>query len=255
MTPIALNNPELQGKAEDVVANTQTETRSLKDLSPAPESYLINAAQFRRVIEFSDEQCILRTRSEEIDNFGGQSEFLRSLKGQPAWVCQLDADVNLRSAIHLPVGYYQSHWIFAYRLEAGCRHLAGPAIQTYNCSMGKPLDTAMFWARTTDPSQPFISGNLNAIILPRRTSALEVPKYETLGLESLEGVVLRRQNEGEMVLNSGILHVEWDAPTVFLIKLILRRFLKGKLSFLGVVLVGSSSPIVDQVNYVDVEVR
>lgn len=255
MTPILLNTPTTENSSKDAIVDTERETESLEDLSSAPKSYLVNAAQFQRVIEFSDEHCVLKTPVEEDDELGDQSELLRNFKGQPRWICQLDADVNLRSVIHLPVGYYQCHWIFAYELDTEYRH-STHAMQTYNCSMGKPLNAAMFLSRTTDPSQPFISTNLNAIILPRRTSALEVPRYETLTQSKLsEDIVLRRKNKGEVVLNSDTLQVDWDGPTAFLIKLISRRILEGELFFLGVILVGSSNPSVGQVGSYRMEVR
>ena len=246
MTPILLNTTATKNRLKNTITESKKEAERLEDLLSAPKSYLVNAAQFQRVFEFSNKHCILKIPVEEDGQFSDQSRFLQHFKGQPRWICQLDADVNLRSVIHLPVGYYQCHWVFAYNLDT--EYLQSThGMQAYNCSMGKPLDAAMFQSRTTDPSQPFISNKLNAIILPRCTSALQVPTYETLAQrKSPEDVMLRRKNKGEVVLRSETLKVDWDGPTAFLIKLVSQRILEGELFFLGVILVGSRNSIVGQ---------
>ena len=192
---------------------------------------------FKRVYEFGDEQCILRSRANDDGPSVQGSEIFDAMSNRPAWICQLDQDVNLRTLLQLPKGFYSINWIFVYRIASDLRSEARTP-QIYNCSFGEPLDAAMFGARTYDPSQPFISSNLNAIINPRVTIPLEVPEYQTMKVsESSDDLVLRRKKEGHtIVANPRALRVDWDGPTAFLIKLVSQRSLKGRLWFLGVLL-------------------
>ena len=192
---------------------------------------------FRRVYEFGDEQCILRRKADDDGPFIHGSDVFDNFSVRRTWICQLDQDVNLRTLLKLPQGYYTINWIFGYRLTSGSRSGAG-GVQVYNCSFGKPLDAAMFWARVHDPSQPFISTNLNAIINPRTTMQLRVPEYETIRLsDSSEDLVLKMKSEGHTVVaGRQMLQVDWDGPTAFLIKLVSQRSLEGRLWFLGALL-------------------
>ena len=217
--------------------NDNNEAQQAEGESSEGQLISVGPDAFRRVYEFDDEQCILRTRADDDGPFVQGSEIFDALSERPTWICQLDQDVNLRTLLHLPHGYYTINWIFAYRIASDSR-FGGYGVHVYNCSFGEPLDAAMFRARIHDPSQPFISTNLNAIINPRVTMPLEIPEYQTSKLsESSDDLVLKRKNEGHIVVASQqALQVDWDGPTAFLIKLVSKRLLKGRLWLLAVVL-------------------
>ena len=208
------------------------------DLSKIPEGQCVSQVQSKA------SSCIQMDRDflsgSYLSALVMQKSFVLSWKSmteQPAWICQLDQDVNLRTLVQLPPGSCIINWLFAYRLASDFRP-GGPSIQVYNCLFREPLDARMFRARIYDPSQPFISTNLNAIINPRTTLPLEVPEYQTSRLsESTDDLVLRRKTEGHVAIASHqTLQVSWDGPTAFLIKLVSKKVLKGRLWFLGVIL-------------------
>ena len=213
------------------------EPQEAEGKSSEAQTISIGPDAFKRVYEFNDEQCTLRNMADDDGPFVRGSEVFDALRVRPTWICQLNQDVNLRTLLDLPRGYYTINWIFAYRIPPEFRS-KGHGVQVYNCSFGKPLDAAMFRARIHDPSQPFISSNLNAIIHPRVTIPLTVPEYETMRLsEPSDDLVVRRKNEGHIICASQhVLQVEWDGPTAFLIRLVSQRVLEGRLWFMGTLL-------------------
>ena len=192
---------------------------------------------FNRVYEFSDQQCVLRCKAEDDGPFIEGSEVFDALAVRKTWICNLDQDVNLRALVQLPKGLYTITWMFAYRLSDDCS-LGVQKMQSYNCSFGEPINAAMFRARVNDPSQPFISTNLNAIINPRMTIPLVVPLYETRkSSESSDDFVLSCKRQADVPVGSQRpLQVDGDGPTAFLIKLVSSSVLTGRLWFLGVLL-------------------
>ena len=209
--------------------------------------HFLRAEQFNRVVEFSDEECILREPTHDLRRICAEHREGEIASSDQVWSCRLDTDVNLRSLVFIDRGYYIPVWLFAYHFTPGPQ-FSGHALQSYNCSMGDPLDASMFMSRTTDPAQPFISTNLNAIINPRVTTTLHVPNYiSNTHPESPERISLTRHPEGVITLNAEHpLNVDWEGPTAFLIKSVSSRVYNGNLFFLGVLLYESSSPALDQ---------
>lgn len=210
-------------------------------------SHFLGANQFARVVEFSDAECILKPVTDELRRICEEDVRLQLPSDRDVWFCQLDTDVNLRYLGHIDPSIYMVGWLFAYQMEPGFQPQPFE-VQTYHCSIGKPLDAAMFISRTRDPTQPFISTNLNAIIYPRVTVPLKVPRYDTHERRDSPGsFVVTRRSEGAVILVApSRLTVDWDGPTAFLIKLTSSHFTRGSLMFLGVLLAECSSPTFEQ---------
>ena len=226
----------LDSGSEPDVETSQPE--HLYNALPADDSIIgLGPHLCNRVYEFSDQRCVLRSKAEDDGPFIEGSEVYDALAHRKSWICNLDQDVNLRALVQLPKGLYTINWICAYRVSDDCS-LGVQTMQIHNCSFGEPINAAMFPARVNDPSQPFISTDLNAIINPRVTIPLYIPVYETKKFsESSDDFLLSYKRQGDVPVESQRpLQVDTDGPTAFLIKLVSSRVLTGRLWFLGVLL-------------------
>ncbi|KAI9658782.1 MAG: hypothetical protein M1821_002342 [Bathelium mastoideum] len=224
-----------------------TSNSDAQDGSERPTPHFLGADQFARVVEFSDAECVLRPVTDDLRRICEEDGGFLPPTGRKVWYCRLDTDVNLRCLALIDPKVYMVVWLFAYQIEPGFQP-THYGVQTYNCSIGKPLDAAMFASRTRDPAQPFISTNLNAIILPRITVPLEAPKYETQeDSNSSNSFTVTRLSESVVILVAPTyIDVDWDGPTAFLIKSVSSRFMRGSLMFLGALLYESTTPDLEQ---------
>ena len=243
---------DISSDSPEAVQDVRDEPPSNPHIEPTEDEsgqtavQFLGADQFSRVVEFSDAECVLEPVSDEVIRIY-EDVGISLPPARAAWFCRLDTDVNLRSLVQIAPSRYTMVWLFAYQMEPGFVPQQY-GVQTYNCSMGMPLDAPMFISRTRDPTQPFISRNLNAIINPRVTVPLQVPRYDTSeSADSSGNFMITRRNEGAVILATpNHLVVDWDGPTAFLIKAISSHFTRGSLIFVGVLLYENSESVLER---------
>jgi hypothetical protein len=186
-----------------------------------------------------DRQCRLEDVEPASSGAEASSAASRSPRREPGekqWVCQLNSDVNLRLCLpHVPRGMYMAIWYFSYHIDSDYT-AASVKVQRYNLSMGRALNPTMFMARVSDPSQPFISGDLNTFLTPRVTAQMVIPYPQTQETKDKYEMAVRYPPDGRVTegRDGGVLNVEWDDGIVFLAKLVSPRSFEGRLCFHGV---------------------
>jgi hypothetical protein len=204
-------------------------------------NFFIPASIFRRAIELSDKQLILTEDPGSVEKEGEFSTSTREstqTADNRVWICRMEAETNLRCFLEaFPRGRYLVTWRFSYSGSPPYNPGVTQAYQIYKCSVGKACDPAMFVSRVSDPSQPFISNDLNQIINPRCTMPLRLPWLTVTKTELPESVLVTAQMSLDVdLVDPNLLEVTWDTGLAFLVKKFMGSPMGGTLIFKGVFL-------------------
>jgi hypothetical protein len=143
----------------------------------------------------------------------------------------MEAETNLRCFLEaFPRGRYLVAWEFSYSGAPLYNPGVTQVYQTYECLVGKACDPTMFVSRVLDPSQPYISSNLNYVINPRCAIPPALPCLAFMQTERPETVLVTAQMSRDMdLVDSNLLEVVWDTRLAFLVKKFIGSPMKGTL--------------------------
>ena len=157
------------------------------------------------------------------------------LSVQPKWFCKSGTgQVNLRCVLHnVPEGSYRVVWRFVYASDTA-RSWTSSDQTTLRFHAGYPVNERQFMGRTEDANIPWISNNMDDIIMPRITYLVKYPFLPGNPQRTNDGFWV----QGARMFASGILEVDSRRTVALMVRRLLGDSgLPGHLVFLGAELV------------------
>ena len=214
-------------------------------------------SSFRRVIEMTDQDCYLgnyfhrgwdpklalealpiKPDSSHVwsPEYIFEDVSTRSvLSVQPKWFCRSGSgQVNLRCVLHnVPEGSYRVVWRFVYASDNDRSWTASDqAVLRFHA--GFPVNERQFMGRTEDVNIPWISDNMDDILMPRLTHLVKYPFLPGNPQRTNDGLWV----QGARMFASGILEVDFRRTVALMVRRLNRDpGLSGHLVFLGAELV------------------